>query len=177
VEDELKRFEEAVEISQRQIREAVSTLESQNVAREHVLILEAHLLMLKDPAIVDRVRSLIRSECINADWAVKMAIQEIEKAMETIDDELPAKQGGGCVVRGRAPHEKPDGQEDERLPSHRRQHNSGPRPVAGGHGHAQQGPWCWASHRCRRDDLAHGDHSPFPGDPGGCRTRRRHPRW
>jgi phosphotransferase system enzyme I (PtsI) len=87
VEDELKRFEEAVEISQRQIREAVSTLESQNVAREHVLILEAHLLMLKDPAIVDRVRSLIRSECINAEWAVKMAIQEIEKAMETIDDE------------------------------------------------------------------------------------------
>ncbi|HOJ14113.1 MAG TPA: phosphoenolpyruvate--protein phosphotransferase [Deltaproteobacteria bacterium] len=86
VEDELRRFDEALALSQKQVAEAISALEAHNVIREHVLILEAHLLMLKDPALVDRVRTLIATEFINAEWALKRAIEEIEKAMDAVDD-------------------------------------------------------------------------------------------
>jgi len=87
VEDELLRFDEAVALSQRQIREAIGTLESHRVVKEHVLILETHLLMLRDPALVDRVRALITSERINAEWALKRALGEIEEAIQSVDDE------------------------------------------------------------------------------------------
>lgn len=87
VEDELGRFENALQMAQKQITEAIRTLESHHVIREHTLILETHLLMLKDPALVDRVRQLISEDCINAEWALKIALQEIEQAIEAIDDD------------------------------------------------------------------------------------------
>ncbi|HXK48399.1 MAG TPA: phosphoenolpyruvate--protein phosphotransferase [Deltaproteobacteria bacterium] len=87
VEDELGRFENALLLSQKQIAEAVRTLESHHVIKEHTLILETHLLMLKDPALVDRVRQLITEDFINAEWALKLALQEIEQAIEAIEDE------------------------------------------------------------------------------------------
>jgi phosphotransferase system enzyme I (PtsI) len=87
VEDELKRFDDAMVLSQKQIGEAIRTLEAHNVIREHSLILETHLLMLKDPALIDRVKQLISEDYINAEWALKIAIQEIEQAFEAIDDE------------------------------------------------------------------------------------------
>ena len=87
VEDELDRFENAVLLSQKQITEAIHTLESHHVIREHILILETHLLMLKDPALVDRVKQLITEDYINAEWALKLALREIEEAIEAIDDD------------------------------------------------------------------------------------------
>ena len=87
VEDELKRFDDAMVLSQKQIGEAIRTLESHNVIKEHSLILETHLLMMKDPALIDRVKQLITEDYINAEWALKIAIQEIEQAFEAIDDE------------------------------------------------------------------------------------------
>jgi phosphoenolpyruvate-protein phosphotransferase (PTS system enzyme I) len=64
VEDELKRFDDATILSQKQITEAIRTLESHNVIKEHSLILETHLLMLKDPALIDRVKELISEDYI-----------------------------------------------------------------------------------------------------------------
>ena len=87
VEDELNRFYDAMVLSQKQIGEAIRTLETHNVIKEHSLILETHLLMLKDPALIDRVKQLITEDYINAEWALKIAIQEIEQAFEAIDDE------------------------------------------------------------------------------------------
>lgn len=87
VEDELKRFDDAMLLSQKQIGEAIRTLESHNVIKEHSLILETHLLMMKDPALIDRVKQLITEDYINAEWALKIAIQEIEQAFDAIDDE------------------------------------------------------------------------------------------
>ena len=87
VEDELKRFDDATVLSQKQIGEAIRILESHNVIKEHSLILETHLLMLKDPALIDRVKQLISEDYINAEWALKIAIQEIEQAFEAIDDD------------------------------------------------------------------------------------------
>ncbi len=87
IEDELKRFDDAVVLSQKQITEALKALESHHVIREHSLILETHLLMLKDPALLERVKQLISVEYINAEWALKNALQEIEEDFEAIGDE------------------------------------------------------------------------------------------
>ncbi len=87
VDDEIGRFELAVEASHRQISEAIKELESYSAITEHALILETHLMMLKDPALAGRVRQLIREELINAEWALKIALQEIEKEFESIGDE------------------------------------------------------------------------------------------
>jgi len=87
VDDEIKRFDDAVMLSQKQIKEAQQQLESHNVLKEQLLILETHMLMLKDPALIDRVKQFITTDYINAEWALKNALQEIEKDFESIRDE------------------------------------------------------------------------------------------
>ena len=87
IEDEIKRFDDAVALSEQQIIEAIRALEAHNVIKEHSLILETHLLMLKDPALMERVKKLISDEYINAEWALKIALQEIEEDFEAIGDE------------------------------------------------------------------------------------------
>ncbi|HPS94661.1 MAG TPA: phosphoenolpyruvate-utilizing N-terminal domain-containing protein, partial [Deltaproteobacteria bacterium] len=87
IEDEMKRFDDAVGLSEQQIIEAIRALEAHNVIKEHSLILETHLLMLKDPALMERVKKLISDEYINAEWALKIALQEIEEDFEAIGDE------------------------------------------------------------------------------------------
>lgn len=85
--DEIKRFDDAVLVSEKQIREALRELEVHNVGKEHSFILETHLMMLTDPALTGRVRELIIDEHINAEWALKIALHEIEKDFESIGDE------------------------------------------------------------------------------------------
>lgn len=87
IEDEIKRFDDAVGLSEQQIIEAIRALEAHNVIKEHSLILETHLLMLKDPALMERVKKLISDEHINAEWALKIALQDIEEDFEAIGDE------------------------------------------------------------------------------------------
>ncbi|HQI02418.1 MAG TPA: phosphoenolpyruvate--protein phosphotransferase [Deltaproteobacteria bacterium] len=87
VEDETKRFHDAVSASKKQIIEAIRELENHNVVKEHAFILETHLMMLSDPALTGRVEQLISGENINAEWALKIALGEIEKDFESIGDE------------------------------------------------------------------------------------------
>ncbi|HOI08281.1 MAG TPA: phosphoenolpyruvate--protein phosphotransferase [Deltaproteobacteria bacterium] len=87
VADEIKRFDDAVAASSKQIREAMRELESHNVVKEHAFILETHLMMLDDPALAGRVKQLITDQLINAEWALKIALMEIEQDFEKIDDE------------------------------------------------------------------------------------------
>ena len=85
--DEIKRFDDAVRTSEKQIKEAIRELEAHNVGKEHSFILETHMMMLTDPALSGRVRELIVTEHINAEWALKNALLEIEKDFDSIGDE------------------------------------------------------------------------------------------
>ncbi|MRR13865.1 phosphoenolpyruvate--protein phosphotransferase [archaeon] len=87
IDDEINRFHDAVSESKKQIREAIRELEAHNVVKEHAFILETHLMMLSDPSLMGRVQELIRKDNINAEWALKIAITEIEKDFESIGDE------------------------------------------------------------------------------------------
>jgi phosphotransferase system enzyme I (PtsI) len=87
IQDEINRFDDAIELSKKQISEAKRQLEAQNIIKEHIFILETHLLMLTDPSLISRVKQLINEEYINAEWALKIALQEIEKDFDPIGDE------------------------------------------------------------------------------------------
>jgi len=87
VEDEIRRFDNAIEASYKQIEEAKKKLESHNAVKDHALILETHLLMLRDPSLIDRVNKLVRKNLINAEWALKIALQDIEESFASIGDD------------------------------------------------------------------------------------------
>ncbi|MCC6806522.1 MAG: phosphoenolpyruvate--protein phosphotransferase [Deltaproteobacteria bacterium] len=78
---ELERFEAAVALSTRQIREIRDRLSGAD-GGEHLLILEAHLLMLNDAVFVEGVKSLVREETINAEWALRKTIERIRSMFE-----------------------------------------------------------------------------------------------
>ncbi len=87
VEDEIERFRTAVNLSQEQLREAKAKLEAQNIIPEHAQIIDTHLLMLKDPSLYDKVKTLIKEDLINAEWALKIALLDIEKRFIDLSDE------------------------------------------------------------------------------------------
>ena len=87
VEAELKRFEAALEKADRQLEEVKHRLASIPDPGEHHLILEAHRLMLKDPAFAGDVRRRIADDRVNAEWAVRATTRKIKEAFERIDDE------------------------------------------------------------------------------------------
>lgn len=85
--DEIKRFDEAVGVSYSQIEGAKKKLEAKEGLKEHSFILETHLMMLHDPVFSGRVKQLIKKDLINAEWALKIALQELEESFSQIDND------------------------------------------------------------------------------------------
>lgn len=76
VERERQRLRTARAITRTQL-EDISTRVSRTVGQAQAAIFAAQLLMLDDPMLVSRVDELIRTERINADWALERAIGEL----------------------------------------------------------------------------------------------------
>ena len=76
VERERQRLRSARAITRTQL-EDISTRVSRTVGPAQAAIFAAQLLMVDDPILVSRVDELIRSERINADWALERAIGEL----------------------------------------------------------------------------------------------------
>lgn len=76
VERERQRMRAARAITRTQL-EDISTRVSRTVGQAQAAIFAAQLLMLDDPMLVARVDELIRTERINADWALERAIGEL----------------------------------------------------------------------------------------------------
>ncbi len=74
------------------VSQALSELKSiKNKIPDEILgqssIIDAHLLILNDPLLIERTISFIRQEKVNAEWALVMALREIERAFSNIEDE------------------------------------------------------------------------------------------
>ncbi len=85
-EAELARLRAALERSDQQLAEMKEKVEALQ-GDEHTLILEAHRLMLQDPAFITEVRRLIEVEHVNAEWAVRRSARRIRNAFGKISDE------------------------------------------------------------------------------------------
>ena len=69
---------------------------------ELALLFDAQLLMLDDPLLVGRARTLILEEKVNAEWAVQRAFDEVAALFDDIDDPyLRERRGDVADVAGR----------------------------------------------------------------------------
>ena len=85
VEAELGRLEAAIELSVHQLDGVKAKMQAAD-GEEHLAILEVHRAMLRDPALVDESRRLVREERVNVEWAVKRAIRKIKGAFDPDDE-------------------------------------------------------------------------------------------
>ena len=85
VEGEQRRFREAIEITKKQLRELQARLEDLSGENESG-IFEAHVMMLEDRAVVERVAQAIASRQQNAEYAFYAVMQNFLEAMRRIPD-------------------------------------------------------------------------------------------
>lgn len=85
IEGEQERFRQALEITKRQLLELQSRLEDLSGENESG-IFEAHVMMIEDRAVVDRVRKAISERSQNAEYAFYAVMQNFLEAMRRIPD-------------------------------------------------------------------------------------------
>lgn len=92
VDQELKRFELAVQASAKQIRDIRDRVSGAD-GGEHLLILEAHLLMLSDALLLEGVKKLVREERLNAEWALRRTVERIRQMFEGLAQDYFRERG------------------------------------------------------------------------------------
>jgi phosphotransferase system enzyme I (PtsI) len=86
VEGEILRFREALSAAADQLREVKQNVASQPHLREHIYILDTHLLILEDEMLVGNTEELIRQK-INAERALHQTLKRLRLMFENIEDD------------------------------------------------------------------------------------------
>jgi len=84
VSGEVDRFKDALVAAKEQIAAVKNKMPEQ--IRKHAFILDTHLMILEDSMFCNATIQTIRKEKINAEWALKKSIQNIEKLFAQIED-------------------------------------------------------------------------------------------
>ena len=82
---ELRRLEEALAAAQRAVR-AVRNLDPRSTPAKVTELIDSHLLMLEDAALVDPARALIRERLFSAEWALEHHRASLAKVFEEMED-------------------------------------------------------------------------------------------
>ena len=90
---EVKRFKKAVQESKDQLLKIRNKLLNDVKGKEHIRIIDAHLLMLEDKMLIDDTIKTIKNEKVNVEWAIRMVMKEIRDFFESIDDEYIRERG------------------------------------------------------------------------------------
>lgn len=85
IEPERERFKEAVAKADAQLHQII--LEIPEEIKDHAGIIDSHRLILKDRMIYDQTLEFIRKEQINAEWALKKAVEKAQEIFSRIKDE------------------------------------------------------------------------------------------
>jgi len=85
VDTEVARLHKAIGASDKQLAKIKEKLASENESDYHIIT--AHQMMLHDEHLVGAAVSLIRDEKINAEWALRRAVDEIRAVFDSIEDE------------------------------------------------------------------------------------------
>ncbi|WP_026478680.1 phosphoenolpyruvate--protein phosphotransferase [Alkaliphilus transvaalensis] len=83
---EIDRFYRSLEQAKIQIQELWKVTETK-MGKKEADIFEAHLLILEDPEVKDKIVNVIKNEGVNAEWAISLVIEEYRVVFEAIDDE------------------------------------------------------------------------------------------
>ena len=93
ISSEVKRFKNAVQESKDQLMKIRNRLLKDGKGKEHIRIVDAHLMMLEDKMLIDDTIKTIKKEKVNAEWAIKMVMKEIREFFDSIDDEYIRERG------------------------------------------------------------------------------------
>ena len=81
---EVKRFKEAVKKARKQLKRIIDDVPKE--FRDHIYILDAHMMLLKDKMLYKGTIEYIDRENVNAEWALKMAVDEIKSIFKKMPD-------------------------------------------------------------------------------------------
>ena len=86
IEEEKNRLQKSVDLSISQLETIQNHLKKGN-RQEPVGIIEAHLMMMRDEMLLEEAFRCIQKEAINAEWALRKALDKIRKVFDSIEDE------------------------------------------------------------------------------------------
>jgi phosphotransferase system enzyme I (PtsI) len=86
IDDEIQRFNSAIATVQTDLELIHSSLRS-NAPAELSAFIGTHLMMLADKSLSEIPKDIIRNEQCNAEWAIKLQMDEIVDQFEQIEDE------------------------------------------------------------------------------------------
>ena len=86
VDAEVARLRKAIASSDRQLEKIKSKLAEEEASSDFHII-TAHQLMLHDEHLVDATVGYIRNEAINAEWALRKAVDDIRGVFDAIEDD------------------------------------------------------------------------------------------
>ncbi len=86
VEKEVARINAAIEKSKEDLHKIKDVLANENI-KDHVYILDSHLMIMEDPMLLEAVTEMITNEKKNAEWALSSAFENFKKMFDTIDNE------------------------------------------------------------------------------------------
>lgn len=86
IEDEVKRFSNAIAIVQNDLEQIHASLK-QSAPAELGSFIGTHLMMLSDKSLSEVPKDIIRNEQCNAEWAIKLQMDDIVEQFEQIEDE------------------------------------------------------------------------------------------
>jgi len=86
VENEISRFQEAIDKTREQLLDLKDKLESK-LGRSCSFLLDPQLTILQDPLFYGRILEKIKNELINAEWAIEEVYSEFAKIFNEMPDE------------------------------------------------------------------------------------------
>lgn len=83
IEKELRRFRAAIRLARRQLKKISASVDNSS----RLNIFEAHLLILEDKSLQDKIEKNIVRHKVNAEWAVKVVIDRYVATYKSISDD------------------------------------------------------------------------------------------
>jgi phosphotransferase system enzyme I (PtsI) len=86
IDDEIKRFSDAITTVKADLEQINSSLRK-NAPAEISAFIGTHLMMLEDKSLSEVPKDIIKNEQCNAEWAIKLQMDDIVEQFEQIEDE------------------------------------------------------------------------------------------
>src|SRR4029079_9551671 len=104
VDTEVARLYKAIAASDKPLAKIKEKLASQTESDYHIIT--AHQMMLHDEHLVGAAVEYIRDDKVNAEWALRRAVDDIRSVFDQIEDPSlrEPRRGGDFGVRARLPH-------------------------------------------------------------------------
>lgn len=92
---EISRFKQAVQKAQENLRQIIEDVPEEY--RDHVYILDSHMMLLKDRMIYDGTIEQIRGKHLNAERALKIAVDKVKAVFKSMPDQYFRDRGSDIV--------------------------------------------------------------------------------